>query len=310
MKKTVKSLIKYTIQKYHSLKPVDVYKGNTDGKELFFLTGYDKSGTTWIKKTLNEVGGFSCIGSNQYFNYFKGGAESDIIKSIKNSKQQESVLNISANHFKDYFTISFLDKIRKISDKNSINFGEKSTAQDLNLIDYYFPKSKSIVLVRDMRDILVSFAFHFDRRYQFRVNNWTQERSKFNIDGTIKDDFIEREMNKISSYYDHLLEYLEKSNKKVLFVKYEDLNSIDGLDFFIKILNFINIKAVDKVEAEKAWNNNTFEKLSKGRKPGEKDATSFYRSGTSKDYLNHLSHNQITRINSKLDRYLNYFEYK
>ena len=48
MKNRIKSFIKYTIQQYHSLKPVKSETKAVDDTKLFFLTGYDKSGTTWI----------------------------------------------------------------------------------------------------------------------------------------------------------------------------------------------------------------------------------------------------------------------
>jgi hypothetical protein len=309
MKKTIKNFINYFFEKYHSSKPVANIKKGIKGDDLFFITGYDKSGTTWMKYTLNETDKFSCIGSNQYFDFFKGLPESSIVRAIQNAEERESILKISVTHFKSYFASSYLSRIKGVSNKKSVNFGEKSTSQDLNLIHYFFPEAKSVVLIRDMRDIIVSFAFHFDIKYKKITKNWTQERSKINLDGSIKDDFIVQEIKKIKSYYQHLIEFEKKNKDFVCFVKYEDLISENGFNHFYEMLQFINSRDADELKAKKAWKNNTFEKLSKGRRPGEKDEASFFRSGTSKDYVNHLSKKQIALIEKELEDQLRYFDY-
>ncbi len=311
MKKNIKSFIKYSIQQYHSLKPVKNKTEEYKDTELFFVTGYDKSGTTWIMKTINESENFSCIGSCQYFDFFDNATPvSNILSSIRKNPEKESILNISSNFFRESFINQYVSKIRGYSQPNSIYFGDKSTAQDPELINYYFPNSKIIILIRDMRDIIVSFAFHFDRGYKNKHNNWTPEKSKFNEDGTIKDDFIKRETTKLKSYLNQLL-YLESNTLNLIkFVKYEDLNSDKGFDFFIDILNFIDTKSVlNRSHALTAWKNNSFEKLSKGRKPGEKDESSFFRNGLAGDYVNHLTSDQISFIENELSEPLSKFGY-
>jgi hypothetical protein len=262
-----------------------------------------------MKYTINEIEKFSCVGSNQYFDFYTGLPENKIIKAIHEAKERESLLNISANHFKSYFTSIYLSRIKGSSNKHSVNYGEKSTEQDLGLINFFFPEAKSIIMIRDLRDIIVSFAFHFDRRYRNRENNWSSKRSKFNSDGTIKDTFIDREINKLKKYYLHLIEYENKKNGLCHFVKYEELISSKGFNHFYEMLKFINPSDADSQKAKVAWNNNTFEKMSKGRKPGEKDEASFFRSGTAKDYVNHLTKEQIELIEKQLEVPLQHFNY-
>lgn len=312
MKNRIKSLIKYTIQQYHSLKPVKNKTKAVDDTKLFFLTGYDKSGTTWIKNTINDTEKYSCIGSNQYFDFLNTGTpESNILKAVKENKERESILNISASFYKEEFINQYAAKITQISKPTSVYFGEKSTAQDPELINYYFSNSKTIILVRDMRDIIVSFAFHFDRRYKNRLQNWTQQKSKFNEDGTIKDDFIEREVTKLKSYFYHVLNLSERVQETVKFVKYENLISEKGFDSFMEILDYIddNLSVKPTENFFMAWENNSFEKLSKGRKPGEKDETSFFRNGLAGDYINHLTPEQIDFIEKELKEPLSKFNY-
>lgn len=312
MKKKIKSLIKYSIHQYHSLKPLKNAINVVSDKNLFFLTGYDKSGTTWIMNTINDSEKFSCIGSNQYFDFLKPASpESKIIKAIKENKPRESIFNISSNFFKEEFINQYSSKIVHLSHADSIYFGEKSTAQDPELINYYFPNSKIIILIRDMRDILVSFAFHFDRRYKNRTQNWTPEKSKFNVDGTIKDDFIDREIIKLKKYFNYLSDLKPDTLSQVKFIKYEDLISENGFNTFLEILSFIDEDVTTKSSNTflTAWENNSFEKLSKGRQPGEKDETSFFRNGLAGDYINHLTPQQINLIEKELKEPLTKFNY-
>ena len=310
MKKKLLKYIEFTIEKYHSLKTTNNINVDIDDSQLFFLTGYDKSGTTWMMKATNSVNTFNCKGSNQYFDHFPNkNSVSELINVLNNLNNESTIFNIQKNTFQHFFKNTYKERIKTLSSNQTTYFGEKSTIQNLNLIQTTFNDSKIIVFVRDLRDIIVSFAFHFDRRYKYRLKNWTRERSKFDEKGNIKNDFIDREIKKIKSYYEHLLQNANLDN--VIFIKYEDLNSEDGINYFYKIINFIsNGNAKDlEVSINKSWEDHTFEKLSQGRQKGEKDTKSFFRSGKSGDYINHLTKEQIDYINGELNTYLKYFKY-
>jgi len=308
-----RKLVKYKdnlIKKYHLLKPLNVSYVNIREDQLFFITGYDKSGTTWMKKAINAVDGFSCLGSNQFFDLMpsKNGM-STFTRHLINMNNENNPFNLNKNTFYDLFRNNYLNKICKLSPKNNMYYGEKSTAQDVNSIQYFFPGSKQIVLVRDMRDIIVSFAFHFERRYKYKEKKWSPQRSKFDEKGFIKEDFIKREVGKIKTYYEHL--NMHKKNDNVLFIKYEDLNSNQGKHYFINIISHICNKDTDKFKASitKSWKNHTFEKLTKGRKKGEVDTKSFFRSGKSGDFIRYLKEEQIMFINKELNDYLKQYQY-
>ena len=264
-----------------------------------------------MKQAINSIENFTCLGSNQFFDHSPGHkGMSTLHYHLTEMNNEETPFNINRNTYIELFQNIYKSRINDLSNDSTLFFGEKSTAQNLNLIKGIFPESKKIVLLRDMRDIVVSFAFHFDRRYKYRLKNWTRERSKFDENGYIKNDFIDREISKIKSYYEHLLQNTNMDN--VIFIKYEDLNSNDGIKYFYKIINFIsNGKTKDlEVSINKSWEDHTFEKLSQGRQKGEKDTKSFFRSGKSGDYINHLTEYQIDYINKELEIYLNHFEYK
>ncbi len=309
MKRKIKKIINYTIQRYHSLNTQTKKKSSISDQNLFFLTGYDKSGTTWIKNCLNDVENISCLGSNQYFDFHLNSPESKLLHSIKENRIADSPYRISTEFYKNSFIQEFLQKTYLLSKKNAIYFGEKSTAQDINLIHYYFPQAKIVVLIRDLRDIIVSFAFHFDRVYKTKTKNWSPTKSKFYNDGTIKDSFIESQANTIKKYYGHLIAL---QNEKVIFIKYEDLISENGFYHFKEILSFIKSKSIIDIESHalKVWEKNSFKNLSKGRNPGEINNLSFYRSGTAGDYKNHFTSHQIQQLNNILGEELTYFGYQ
>lgn len=309
MKKKILSGFDYIIKRYHSLKPISDQTINIKDSQLFFMTGYDKSGTTWIKKAVNYIDDFSCLGSNQFFDFFPTERTiNDFSRFLVEMKNIDNPFHINKDTLIDFYKNTYKKRIFDTSPRSNLYFGEKSTVQNLETIKYFFPESKQIVLVRDMRDIIVSFAFHFDRKY--KLNKWSRKNSKFDEDGNIKINFITRETAKLKSYYRHLCDYRETQN--VMFIRYEDLNSSDGIDYFTDIINFITNNNSQKYKDSivKSWNEHTFEKLSDGRQKGEKDTGSFFRSGKSGDYVNHLTQEQIKYIDKELDKYLAEFNYK
>lgn len=309
MKNTINQFIGSVLVKFYRIKAIPNKNIDINEDKLFFLTGYDKSGTTWMRNALHQINDFSCIGSNQYFDFFDEKPEGVILNTIKNAEERESILNLSAKYFESTFKTDYYNRLVLASKSEASYYGEKSTIQDLNLIAHFFPTSKTIILIRDMRDILVSFAFHFDRKYKNITKNWSRERSKIDENGKIKNDFIEREIQKMKAYYQHIINFENQYQKNLIVVKYEDLISDKGFDYFMKMIKFINNNETEETKIKNAWNKHTFEKLSKGRKPGEKDVTSFYRSGTAKDYLNHLTNEQIDWIERELKDQLSYFNY-
>src|SRR5262245_42404392 len=44
-----------------------------NGASLIYVTGFDKSGTTWLMQLLNDHPQVVCRGSGQFFNYYKEG---------------------------------------------------------------------------------------------------------------------------------------------------------------------------------------------------------------------------------------------
>jgi hypothetical protein len=72
----------------------------------------------------------------------------------------------------------------------------------------------------------------------------------------------------------------------ILNVRYEDMHKDDGT-IIRRCLEHIGVDASD-ASVESCRQAGSFEKLSGGRKRGETDAKSFYRSGTVGDWQNHL----------------------
>ena len=158
-------------------------------------------------------------------------------------------------------------------------------------------KKKIIFLIRDPRDIIVSWYFHLAHRKQ----KYKGELSAFlniPIGG----------FNTIIKYYNIWNKY--KKHPHFLKVSYENLmnNSIDEIR---KILNFLSINISDE-DIKKAIDKCSFEKMRKLEeqnifnvnrlKPGDiNDPESFkLRRGKIRGYKDYLSENQIDELNSYL----------
>lgn len=162
----------------------------------------------------------------------------------------------------------------------------------------YNPRLRRVVyLVRDGRDIMVSYYFHRQRglntQYRHACLKWMKQVYGKEIDmndyDTYLPRFIEYEMETPSitqlNWPDHVNNWLEKDN--VISVKYEDLltNGSETLRF---ICNSISDKNVTKERADSVIDLYSFKNMTK-RKAGEEDRSSFLRKGIAGDWKNHFN---------------------
>ncbi|HCR53824.1 MAG TPA: hypothetical protein DIW27_05365, partial [Cytophagales bacterium] len=160
---------------------------------MVFATGFDKSGTTWLMDILNWHPDITCRGSGQIFNFYKdthflaerGGHGVFVKNTIEarwfgmGGKVWFDEKAVEAN-FRDFVAASF----ERFNVKGSKYVGDKSTVQDIGLIRKLYPNAKIICMVRDARDVAVSFAFHFKRG----------NSNKFNDDGTFQETYLKQVM--------------------------------------------------------------------------------------------------------------------
>jgi 8-oxo-dGTP pyrophosphatase MutT (NUDIX family) len=162
----------------------------------------------------------------------------------------------------------------------------------------YILNKKIIFLIRDPRDVIVSWYFH----QAFRRNRYDKNLS----------DFLKKSrggFETIIEYYNIWLKYIKNPN--FLLVKYEDLSKNPKKEIQ-KILTFLEIKGIRQGLIKKSIKESSFEKMKEMEKnnvfgvkrlmPKDvKDPRSFkVRSGKVGSYKKYLSKKEIEILNSKL----------
>lgn len=289
IKNRIKGYIKSLMRLYQQVKaestPIQVV--NNEGDNLVFATGFDKSGTTWLMDILNMHPDITCRGSGQIFNFYKDihflsdhGGYGVFVKNTVEARWfgmggkvwfDEKV--VTAN-FRNFVAASF----ERYNIKKSRYVGDKSTVQDVSLIRKMFPKAKIICMVRDARDVAVSFAYHFKR----------SNSNKFNEDGTFQEGYLKQAMEAWCAYSEHIRSNLSDDGLKI--IKYEDM-LVNSVVVISEIYQFMNVNTEESI-LKKVVDETSFENMSGGRKKGEEDANSFFRKGIVGDWKNHFNDNE------------------
>jgi Sulfotransferase domain len=279
------------------------------GEQLLFVTGFDKSGTTWLMNLFNCHPSIFCQGSGQFFNYFLEGvhflADPGGYRHIANVILQNPWYKGSGHVWLTEQGVQ--ESSRRIimnsmlefpAKEHTLLFGDKSTVQDCFLIREVFPKAHIVAIVRDGRDVAVSFAYHFKRR---------GKPTKFTTDGKLSEDHLVDVAKAWSLYNEHILKFKETGDERFSFLRYEDLLS-DTESLIRGVFSALSVNAEPSTVREIVAKN-SFERLSGGRKPGQEDPGSFFRKGVANDWKNHLSKSEADTFGLYASEMLRTFGY-
>lgn len=170
---------------------------------------------------------------------------------------------------------------------------------------------KSIFIMRDPRDIVVSWYFstaysHPIKNKKDKLYNLRNELIKLSItDGLI---FSIQYLNSVG-LFDALRSWKENENEldELKIFKYENLSGANGLEYFKNFFRFLDINLLNK-EIKLLINKYSFKNLS-GRDKGQENINSKYRKGIPGDWRNYFN-NKIENVFNKnsvnLTEYLNY----
>lgn len=228
-----------------------------------FLISYPKSGNTWIRF-------YYCNLINEDPNYH-----------FTNDKINFSILD----NFMPEFGFSDLSIKWKFNDFPRIVKSHRA-------FSFLFKSHKSILLIRDPRDVMISF-YEFDKKRKNSIN-------KGNIS-----EFIRNKKVGIEAWCKH---YNSWKNKAGIIIKYEDLKDNDLL-VFNRINDFLGIE-VSQIQFENSVINSRFEsikkmELSNGLSYPERVNKDFLfaRSGERGQWKNILNDNDLNFIYNTLNRY-------
>jgi hypothetical protein len=290
--------------------------------QVFFIIGGGKSGTTWLKRLLNAHPEILCLGEGRFFNREWGrddfrhaevkvpprslygalwgskdlrlwaqrsiwGKEEDVEKHIDNLTR----LAI------DYFLQQRLSKTRKriVGDKTPFLVGSNVLEESQRI----YPEAKVIHMIRDGRDVEISMLHHrwknsMDRGGPHVLKPEEEERRKAHEDGDLQKLaemgwFDEDELRRRARLWSSQVAGAVKDGPELLGdnyteVTYESLLE-DGETQVRRLVSFLGADS-DKQTVRRCVRKASFEKLSKGRKRGQEDPSSFLRKGVAGDWKN------------------------
>ena len=140
-------------------------------QQVFFVRGFPRSGTNWVSRLLNLHKDIDCQGE------FHLQAFSRHLESFKQSRWQGSILLRKKRYdLLDQAHAEFVESLIKGYCKNALWVGDRTP---IGLADVLIPHKKYILIVRDGRDVAVSWVYHVLRTgdKQTRLNYPDMEES-------------------------------------------------------------------------------------------------------------------------------------
>jgi hypothetical protein len=263
-------------------------------KQLFFIGGAAKSGTTWLQMLLDHHPAISCNGEGHFPTYLIPrmiGAVDEYNQDIawKNRTifgELPGYPRLGEDHIGYLWASAMAFQLSAQAQDPSIRLiGEKTpdNVRFFALLESAFPAAKFIHIVRDGRDCAVSGWFH-----NLRVTpDWTRETF------ASMDAYVEALAEEWAANVGAGSRFGETRSDSYLAIRYEDL-AADPARELARVLAFLGAEARPEI-VDACLNAASFERLSGGRAPGEENRASFFRKGVSGDWRRHFTA-ETTRI--------------
>jgi len=289
-------------------------------KHIFWISSYPKSGNTLVRAMISALF-FSKDGEFQldqlkHSSQFEKRSRLNILKNINN----EDFLNLDKLKILSKYWLILQDK-KYMGVEKGFGF-MKSHSCFVSLFNNWFTNSHNtagyIYIVRDPRDIVISWSNHANLSYDESINfmidfrsciEWAQTKSL--LPDNIKPQTF------VSSWDEHVLSWTNnRLEVPKLILKYEDLvykkdESLKlMMSFFEKNFNFKFDFADQKIA--NILETTSFNKLkSHEEKNGFAEATSgaFFRKGIKNQWKHELNVKQIKKIENKFRDFMNKFGY-
>ena len=225
---------------------------------IFWLASYPKSGNTWIRMFLRSY----FLSSNQKFSLNEKGMLDFEVSNFPTSELLKNA-NIDYSNFhniaKNWVTLQDI-----INLNGKLNF-LKTHNGNFNLGNYPFTNTENtiggIYVVRDPRDVVLSYANHFGVSNDESANMlMDKENCEQYFDEKLKEKYLRSLMGSWSMNY---LSWRHFRGRKIHLMKYEDLIE-DPKKNFIKMLEYINSIIsinIDQNRISKAVEETAFDKL-------------------------------------------------
>jgi hypothetical protein len=277
-------------------------------KQIFFIGGTIKSGTTWLQLLLNAHPDVSCNGEAHFtsgltpilrgafdkYNQWIGQESRRVFSEIAG-------YSLLADDDFQYLLASWicLSLLRQNKTKSARAVGEKtpSNVRSFDLLKTLFPQAKFIQVIRDGRDCAVSAWFHNLRT----APDWAKANNKSMDTYVIKHtEYWAKELAMAQIFAD-------RNRDRIRQIRYEDLVA-NTESILADIFDFLDVESSESVLAS-CRSAASFATLTGGRPAGEENVKSFFRKGVPGDWHNYLSKETEAAIRARAGEWLNRFGY-
>ena len=257
-------------------------------RQLFFVAGAPKSGTTWLQRLLDAHPEVMCAGEGHIVDKLAPLLRTAMGDYNQHQKLVTERVYEGAPYYKG-LTARQLDLVTMVLagmimggrpiDEGVRCIGDKTPRYTLHLEDLrrIFPEAKFIHIVRDGRDVVVSTCHHVLRAGDEKV---------FQKDSANFHKWVAQFANAWATNVRAAEKFGEAHPERYWQVRYEDLHG-DAAAAMGGVLRFLAV-ADDAGVIETCRDAASFEKLSGGRKPGEEKSQTFMRKGAVGDWRNHF----------------------
>jgi len=253
-------------------------------RQLFFVMGVPKSGTTWVQQLLNGHPQIRCSGEDN-LNQLRISVEEVVnrynyyMECTNRGIGTESYGTFDREKLKHLFLTAMGLLLCDGETNNSVKLiGSKTPVviKNCELYGQLLPQAKFVHVVRDGRDVMVSLWFNnmrVDKKGTMgRWKNFCQ-CVESGVREWVHDIRNAREFGK--KYPDRYHE-----------VRYEELNRNLKMHF-CHVLEFLGVTASESM-TKLCIDAGNFEKHANGRRRGQEDRDSFFRKGVVGDWKNHF----------------------
>ena len=274
-------------------RPVDLERGRDRvmsvlSRDLFFVCGAPKSGTTWLQRLLDAHPELACSGEGHLFSLFEGELSTALRKYNRALRSSNAEVYDGDGPYVELddddaafllVTASALllgqrslsDGVRAIGDKTPTNGIYAPRILSL------FPSARFVNIVRDGRDTVISGLHHIRRVAQAHGR---ADAPLPPLEGSVA-MLAKRWVDFVAPTH----EFAQQHPDSMITVTYENLHR-EPVRVLGEIVEFLGVDSSETVVAD-VVETSSFSTLT-GRAPGDEDVDAFLRKGVVGDWENHF----------------------